>query len=447
MTSSPTDRQKIIRNSLKAYKDNKITRTYSIKYRGDIKDLPVVRLQTSALLLNHNNSRLSAQLDEHPNKELVHSAPGSADAQRVLYSLLESTDKFDDLKKQLKLLGQQNPGLTTRDGLLINGNTRMVAIDVLQAEGLVDGIDVAVLPEDATIEDLIDIEMGLQMTDLIHQDYSFTNELLMMQRYIGSGKTNKQLAKKMAWIRSGEKKVEQHLRMLTIIEDVRRVCGKPPIPYSAFDSKKQHLKDLDEQYQSLKNAGQLAEAERLKWTRLTAIFLNVNKDQVRAIEDDFIEYEILRRADEGGSEADVKDFLEDYKIEIQDDGLDDILDDDGSMRVDIDMRKVFKDLLKSTDLRKADGSIEKDFGGVGAVLATEIRRSADAIIQEQKDQTQRLEPSKILREARYSIMEVKKKLPEVSAMKDFETGDFQEQLEKLAKEVKDTQKIVSKITS
>lgn len=447
MANSPTDRQKVISNSLKAYKDNNLTRTYPIKYRGDPIDLPVVRLQTSVLLLNNNNSRLSAQLDGHPDKELVHSAPESADAQRVLYSLLENTDKFNDLKLQLKSLGQQNPGLTTRQGLLINGNTRMVAIDTLQAEGLADGIDVAVLPEDVIHEDLIDIEMGLQMTDLVHQDYSFTNEILMMQRYIESGKSNKQLAKKMAWIRSGEKKVEQHLRMLTIIEDVRRECGKPPVPYSTFDSKKQHLKDLDEQYESLKNAGQLAEAERLKWTRLTAIFLGVNKDQVRAIEDDFIEYEILKRADEGGSEVDVKDFLEDYKIEIQDDGLDDILDEDDSPREDVNMRKVFKDLFNSTDLRKADGSIEKDFEGVGAVLATEIRRSADTIIQEQKNQTQRLEPSKILQEARYSIMEVKKKLPEVSAMKDFETGVFQEQLEKLAKEVKDIQNMVSKYTS
>ena len=43
-----------------------------------------------------------------------------------------------------------------------------------------------------------------------------------------------------------------------------------------------------------------------------------DRDEARKlIGDDFIEYEILKRADEGGSDANVKDFLEDYKIRLE----------------------------------------------------------------------------------------------------------------------------------
>jgi hypothetical protein len=448
MTDKLKDRQQIIENSLKAYRDERQKRTLSVTYRGKHKDLPVVRLKTSSVLLNHDNSRLSAQLDGHPDKDIVHSAPASVAAQDVLVSLLQNTDKFNELKLQLKELGQLEPGLTTRDGLLINGNTRLAALMALEAEGHTDGIEVAVLPHDVTAEDLLDLEMGLQMSRLVHQDYSFTNELLMMDRYIKSGKTKKELAKKMAWLRNGLKKVDQHLRMLSIIEDVRRECSDMHMPYSNFDSKKQHIKDLDEEYERLKNSGDLIGAERLKWSRIAAIFLGVNKDQVRAIEDDFVEYEILKRVDDSGSGlADVKEFLEGYKIQEQDDGLGDIIDMDESSGEDINMRGVVASLLNSGGLRNDEGNINKDLDGVAAKLAKEMRLATDKLIQEQKNENIRVEPSKTLREARYDIAEMKKKLPEVSAMKDFKSGDFQYELKKLAKEVEAIQEMTQKYAS
>ena len=103
------------------------------------------------------------------------------------------TEKFQSLKQELLDLGQQEPGLITRDGLLVNGNTRCAALMELQKEGKISGatIDVAVLPSSVTSHEITDIEIRLQMVRLTHQDYSFSNSLLMMRKYLNTGKTEK----------------------------------------------------------------------------------------------------------------------------------------------------------------------------------------------------------------------------------------------------------------
>ena len=185
-------RRDMIEKTLATYKERGDRKTLSIEYRGIEIALEVIRINPKYLLLNHDNSRLSAQLMDHPKRTIVEQDPTSSDAQEVLANLLQRTEQFKKLKDELKVLSQQNPGLISRDGLLINGNTRVVALRELG----IDGVDVAVLPADAMARDFLDLEMTLQMRRLTHQDYSFTNELLLIEKYRNAGHSDKELAKK-----------------------------------------------------------------------------------------------------------------------------------------------------------------------------------------------------------------------------------------------------------
>ena len=137
----------------------------------------------------------------------------------------------------------------------------------------------------------------------------------MMKRFLDSGKTEKELAEKMAWLRRGEKKVREHMRYLELIDEVREL-STVKVPYRAFDKKKETLKNLDEDYQRL-DKGRYCAAEDLKWTRLTALILGVNKDQIRSMDEDFVAEEVISRLD--GTET--FDFIKEYSKEARYDGL------------------------------------------------------------------------------------------------------------------------------
>ena len=421
---SNMSRTQMIKSELDAYRSRDDKTTYPLELRGEPWNLEVITVDPRFLLLNHNNSRLTAQLQDHPKRQIVEENPTSAEAQEIIKSLLAATDKFSDLKEQLVKQGQQQPGLITRDGLLINGNTRAAALMVTARPA----IKVAVLPEHATAMDLLQIEMSLQMRRLIHQDYSFTNELLFMKRFLDAGHDYDQLAREMAWFRRGKQKAEQHLRFLQMIEDVRGLAGKNHLPYSVFDAKKQHLKDLDDEYERLKSIGAVEDAELMKWTRLTSIILGINKDQVRAMEPEFLDDRLSRRL---ADDVELKEFIGRY-VSAEDDGLGDIL---GETDVTYDMKKFLKDFLTHDQSRDETGEVSDVLPDIYAKLKGEIRAEADQIISENKLEIAKGEPQLALREVRERVGSVRAQLPDVTHLSGFKNGDFKYELEKLKSDV------------
>ena len=430
MSVTEQDRESAITKSLSVYYETNSIRTLDIEYRGQQTSLPVVRLTTSMLLLNHDNNRLSAQLDGHPSRHVVQSDPTSQESQKALQNLLSATKDFKELKAQLKNLGQQEPGLTSRQGLLINGNTRLTALMELEAEGISDGMDVAILPEDITQQDLLDIEVRLQMANLVHQKYSFTNELLMMKRLKVAGATNKELAKK---LNMREKKVALRLRVLGIIEEVRNVPD-PVLPWSVFDKQEEMFKNLDEKYQALKGAGDLKGAEAVKWSRAIAMSLGLNKDQVRAIDDEFFQTEIIdSRLEDSDESKGLREFLEGFES-------DSIAEDPGGLFGEPEEKNfgdhtkaLFKNLVGSNQVRDEKGSIKSDLDDNAAMLSKVLRQAARAKISAENDKYEGLLPSKILRDVRLKLEDIKIRIPELSTNPDFKSKDFAYEVKKLKK--------------
>ena len=423
-TDSNASRIEMIESELSAYRERGDNSTYALEFRGESINLEVIAVKPQYLLLNHNNSRLSAQLQDHPGKKSVAENPTSPEAQEVIKSLLASTEKFSDLKEQLINQGQQQPGLVTRDGLLINGNTRAAALMAAN----IPAIKVAVLPKNVTSLDLLDIEMSLQMRRLIHQNYSFTNELLFMKRYLDAGHGDDQLAKQMGWFRRGKQRVQQHMRYLQIIEEVRGLSVDQTLPYSIFDAKKQHLKDLDDEYEKLKSTSAIEDAELMKWTRLSSILLGINKDQVRAMEPEFIEERLSRRL---ADDSTLKGFIDKY-VSGGDDDLGDLL---GETDVTFDMKQFLKDFLAHDESRQENGEVSDALPDIYARLKGEIRAEADQIISENKLEDAKGEPQLALREVRERVGSVRAQLPDVTHLSGFKNGDFKYELDKLKADV------------
>jgi ParB-like chromosome segregation protein Spo0J len=419
-----SQRTEMIKRELNEHKASNQEATYAITLRGKKVYLPVIRVNPALLLLNPKNNRLSGQLKDHPKRSQVEAEPDSSESQSLLHSLLSATAKFSDLSKQLKVMGQQEPGLITQDGLLVNGNTRVAALRELD----INYVEVAVLTSNITDTDVLDMEMSLQVTDLVHQDYTFTNELLLMKRFLDAGNSPEALAKKMAWITRGVIKVQAHMRLLGYIEEVRTLA---PIPYSVFDSKKQHLKDLDDDYMRLKGQGNIDGAEALKWSRITMTLLKLNKDQVRAIDSDFVEKNLLPRLSDESQET--RDHLEKFRAKEADDGLDDLLGEKSPTT--INMKEFLKDLMSDESVRAEDGDITKDLSGIYVPIAFNARRATEEIIDDQKLQSANAEPSLALKEAKVKIAKVRQKLPLIMRDPRFEIKKFIYNLDELRSEI------------
>ncbi|NED80044.1 hypothetical protein G3I76_08015, partial [Streptomyces sp. SID11233] len=64
---------------------------------------------------------------------------------------------FETLKKDLEEFGQNDPGLVTHHGVLVNGNTRAAALRAIRATS----IRVGVLPASFTSRDVSAVELAL----------------------------------------------------------------------------------------------------------------------------------------------------------------------------------------------------------------------------------------------------------------------------------------------
>ena len=433
--------EQIIEQRIKASLDEgRPSRSQTVVIGNELKSLSVISLPVSFPIFNHNNHRLSAQIKDSDLHKKIFDNPYSDESQKLILELLSQTEEFEKLKDELKNLGQRDPGLINRNGILVNGNTRCAALRLLASEGVdkAKTIDVAVLPEGITEPDIADIEMELQMRKLTHQTYTFTNELIFMQSYKSSGKSNNELVSAMGWQKGkrGEAKVKKHMRVLGYIDEVKEI--NPAIKYKAFDSKKTHLLDLDEKMQSLINEGDEKGAVELKHQRLLGLFMALNKDHVREIDDDFFR-KILNNLSETNKKVEL--LIKEHPVSdnVFDEDFDDLENQDNQSI--IDSGALLKTYLTKTSKFTGDESgqfknNDEAFDDLTTSMADACERSVNASRQESRNQ----ELSDTMRGIRMDISVILEKLPERVDANGFKSGDFQFELNKAVKELERVQK-------
>ena len=273
----------------------------SLPWQDTPRILPVVKLELEALVLNPNSHRIRAQLESHPQRQLVKDSPYGEEAQEVIAELLSATEGFEDLKSNLREEGQRDAGVITHKGLLVNANSRLVAMRDLGQ----NYIRVAVLPKDATEAEITALELRLQMQRELKQEYTFTNELIFVEELISTyNRSPQEVALDLRWAASrapndlakGRAQVEQASRLLSTIRDVQEISGNT-IPLADFDQASVALKEIDQVYQELVKKDP-ERARIVRDTRLVGVLVGLG-------------YRELRRVDEG--------FLLDYMIPAMED--------------------------------------------------------------------------------------------------------------------------------
>lgn len=219
---------------------------------------PVISFPADDVLLNPRSHRLQSQLQSDPDWQALETDPHSDKAQQLLARYIREArtpEQFKALKDSLEADGQESPGVMTYEGVLINANTRAVALREL-ADPNKRYVKAAVLPQTVRDSELALLELRLQMQKELKEPYSLTNELLFIEEmYTKFNATPQQIAGdlRLAAGKRGETEVNLRLSLLTF---VRQLMTVPSVPLKLrfFDEKNvklQHLKDLYSRYEAL----------------------------------------------------------------------------------------------------------------------------------------------------------------------------------------------------
>jgi len=276
-------RREQIRKALEAHDPTKDA-SADEQWKGNERPFPIIRLGLEYVVLNPRSHRIQAQLESAENRDEIRADPWSDASQEALADLLRATEGFERLRVNLSEEPQRDYGIITAAGMLVNANTRAVALrDLGKAH-----IKVIVLPEDATTNEIDEIELRLQMQQPLRQEYTFTNELLFVDELIVRHHHSREsVARLLRWagssdpaeLKKGSRLVDQATRMLSIIREIQELSGRT-LPLTFFE--------LDERYQDLKGKD-AAKAAAVKDARILALLTDrLGYKKLRNIDEDFI---------------------------------------------------------------------------------------------------------------------------------------------------------------
>lgn len=281
-------RSELIERALEAEDAKRDAERRFIPWKEGKEKCTAIELELDAVVLNPRSHRIRAQLDGHSQQARVLSEPESLDAQNVISELLRRTEGYGDIKSSLQDEGQREPGVVTRKGILVNGNTRAVALRELGTPY----IRVLVLPKNATPQQISELELRLQVRRDFKQEYTFTNQLLFVRECLEEARwTYNRVARELDYsTRLGEKKgierVHQDQRVLAMINELREMSSRR-YSYTFFDDSKQALEEIDQDFEQL-NKSDPAAALRLRNARMIGVLCGLGYRELRHVGDDFI---------------------------------------------------------------------------------------------------------------------------------------------------------------
>ena len=263
--------------------------TVTIEWRGHPRHVEVIDVPVDCLYYNPNTHRIRAQRSYDPSRDRALAEDAwSEESQGYLHHLLQALPAdpakrdpdFDVLLESLKEFKQNDPGLITREGILVNGNTRRAA---MKETGMAS-IRVGVLPESCTWTDINAVELSLQLRKEHKRDYSYINHLLAVDEQLALGRPVDDIARE---FRIRKQTCEDDIWVLSCLRDLiaRSSQGKFQLRLMDFENQKEKMYELHRRY--VKESANKSNADRLKESRLAAIVLDFSKTDVRLIEPDF----------------------------------------------------------------------------------------------------------------------------------------------------------------
>ncbi len=224
------------------------------------KELKVVEVEVDWVRFSTLNHRTKAEqlraVHDSKQADLFTSDPLGSDAQEAQFRILCGQKGFEDLKADLRERRQQEPAVITAEGVLINGNRRTAALRSLYHDDhVLDAryVRCLLLPEDATADELVDLEAELQIAKDFKEDYSWVNEAMLIEElYEREGRDFGHVARKMHRDESGVKSLYeklQQLHQLVSLSNGARLHIDFTDNESAFDELAKHIKNKSKREQ------------------------------------------------------------------------------------------------------------------------------------------------------------------------------------------------------
>jgi ParB-like chromosome segregation protein Spo0J len=279
-----------------------VPETLRVEFRGRPIHVEVIDMPVDQLYYNPATHRVSAQRDYDPVKEQELKKDVWSDAgQRYLHHLLmakpsdphQRDPDFDKLMDSLREHRQNEPGLISREGVLVNGNTRRAALKELGVEI----IRVGVLPASCTSDDIRSVELSLQLRPDRRREYSYINRLMAVEEQIKLGFPLAAICK---LFHTTTPALERDTWVLGQLRDLekRSEHGRNKLRLMDFEDAQERFAELYRIYVKEK-AKNKEKADTLLEYRLAAIVLDIAKTDIRAIQTDFREKFLEHRLPEG----------------------------------------------------------------------------------------------------------------------------------------------------
>ncbi|MFI0979633.1 transcriptional regulator [Streptomyces sp. NPDC021093] len=285
------ENQALVEKRLKEVHEGQgVAETLTVEFRGQPRHIEVIDMPVNQLFYNPGTHRIRAQRSHDPvSDKALDEDPWSEKSQEYLHHLLTALPAdpkkrdpaFIALMESLQEHKQNEPGLITREGILVNGNTRRAALKELA----VPNIRVAVLPASCTEADIHAVELSLQLRPDERRPYSYINHLLALEEQVKLGKHLSEVARN---FRTTQPACERDLWILSQLQDLvrRSSTGTLSLRLMDFEEAKEKLFELFRAY-SKEHGKNKDKADLLKEARLTAIALDFSKTDVRYISSDF----------------------------------------------------------------------------------------------------------------------------------------------------------------
>jgi hypothetical protein len=264
----------------------------------------VIKIHVDEVVLNPRSHRVRAQLEDDPEWAEHKDDPFSETAQAVIQRQVRaarSREAFAALKESLANEGQTDPGVITSKGVLINANTRAVALRELDDPNK-RYIRVAVLPETMQEDELALLELRLQMQKELKVEYSLTNELLFIEELsVERSMPPAQIAKELRigeTAKKGETEVSLRLKLLDLLRTMQQL-PKDGLRLTDFDSLGyEQLRDLHRAYSAVVDNDPVRATGILEAFLLSVSVGVTPVHQLRRIDPDFIPEYMLPQLEE-----------------------------------------------------------------------------------------------------------------------------------------------------
>jgi len=230
----------------------------SINYKGETLKLPVKEIKLNALIYNPYNGRIgsSTKSFESANGRLLN--PENPNDAIILEQFLydSAIGKNEKTKDSLKENGQQEVGIVTKDGVIIDGNRRAMLLNIIHRDDInKDFFKAVVLPDELADneKEITLLETSYQMGVDSKVDYNPIEKYIRCKELSSKhGLSTAEIANIMV---ESELKILEWLNILLRMEKYLIYLNSPEV-YTRLEKREGHFVDLNnymKSYETKKN--------------------------------------------------------------------------------------------------------------------------------------------------------------------------------------------------